>query len=300
MTATLAYALAERPVVMDGGLATLLETRGHDLTSAMWSARLLRDDPAQIRAAHLEYFRAGAEVAISSSYQASFEGFAKLGFDRAGVSELMLASVGLAREARDELSGDGKSRWIAASVGPYGATLADGSEYRGDYGLTIDQLREWHRPRLEVLLRAGADVLALETIPSTVEAQALLAEIAGTGHPVWLSLTIAGGHTRTGEPAAEVFELAADVPEVVAVGINCTDPLEVADLVRIASRASGKPVVVYPNSGEVWDGAARAWTGSPHFPDALVGSWVEAGARLIGGCCRVGPAEISRIASAIG
>lgn len=300
MTPSLAGMLAEKTVILDGGLATLLEARGHDLTSAMWSARLLRDDPAQIRAAHLEYFRSGAEVAISSSYQASFEGFAKLGLDRDGAAELMIASVRLAKEARDELAADGKSRWVAASVGPYGATLADGSEYRGDYGLSVDQLREWHRRRLAVLLRAGADVLALETIPSMVEAQALLAEIAGTGHPAWLSFTIADGRTRTGEPAAEVFELAADVPEVIAVGINCTDPLEVAELVRIASRASGKPVVVYPNSGELWDGAARGWTGSPHYPDALVGSWVEAGARLVGGCCRVGPAEISRIATAVG
>ncbi len=295
----LAAALAEHPVVLDGGLATLLEARGHDLTSSMWSARLLRDDPAEIRRAHREYFLCGADVAISSSYQASFDGFAGLGLDRAQAAALMVASITLAREARDDLAGDGRSRWVAASVGPYGATLADGSEYRGDYGLSVSELRDWHRPRLKVLLDAGADILALETIPSSAEATALVAEISGTGHPAWLSLTIAGGRTRTGEPAAAAFALAADVPEIIAVGVNCTDPLEVAALAQIAAESSGKPVVVYPNSGELWDGAARAWTGSPRFPDTLVNSWVAAGARLVGGCCRVGPTEISRIAAAV-
>ena len=194
---TLAQRMASGPVVLDGGLATLLEAHGHDLTSSLWSARLLLDDPDAITAAHREYYEAGAQVAITSSYQASFDGFAALGLDRAQAAELLRRSVALARAAAETAAG-ADQRWVAASVGPYGAALADGSEYRGDYGLSVAELRAWHRPRLEVLAGAGADVLAIETIPCLTEVQALLEELRGTGMPAWLSLTCAGGRTRAG------------------------------------------------------------------------------------------------------
>ncbi len=291
---TLAQELRHRPVVLDGGLATLLEAGGHDLSSELWSARLLREDPGAIEAAHREYFEAGAQVAISASYQASFEGFAALGLNVGEAAGLMRASVALARRARDAVRPDG---WVAASVGPYGAVLADGSEYRGDYGLSVTDLRRWHRPRLQVLLDAGADVLAVETVPCLAEAEAVLAEIAGTGHPAWLSLTCSDGRTRAGESVAEAFAMAAGVPEVIAVGVNCTAPGEVLELVRLA--AADQSVVVYPNSGQSWDAAARCWTGTAAFEVSMVRDWLAAGARLIGGCCRIGPPEVTAIAGVV-
>ena len=296
-TGTLAEAIATRPVVLDGGLATRLEARGNDLSSALWSARLVLDDPAEVVAAHRDFFAAGAEVATTASYQASFDGLAGIGLDRAAAADVMRRSVLLAARARDEATAeDSVPRWVAASIGPYGAALADGSEYRGDYNLTVDELRRWHRPRLAVLAGAGADVLALETIPCAAEAEALLAEIDGLGLPAWLSLTCAAGRTRAGEQVGSVFAMAADVVEVIAVGVNCCDAVEVADLVGAATEASGKPAVAYPNSGEGWDAAARSWTGSSSFDTGDVDSWVASGARLVGGCCRVGPSQITAIA----
>ena len=250
--------------MLDGGLATLLEAHGHDLTSALWSARLLLDDPGAITAAHREYFEAGAQVAITSSYQASFDGFAALGLDRARAADLLRRSVTLARDAAETAAGADR-RWVAASVGPYGAALADGSEYRGDYGLSVAELRAWHRPRLRVLAGAGADVLAIETIPCLAEVQALLEELRGTGMPAWLSLTCADGRTRAGESAAEAFAMAADVEEIIAVGVNCCAADEALDLVELAVRQSGKPGVVYPNSGERWDAVRRCWSGTSDF-----------------------------------
>jgi len=302
---TLAERLASGPVVLDGGLATLLEAHGHDLTSALWSARLLLDDPGAITAAHREYFEAGAQVAITSSYQASFDGFAALGLDRAAAADALRRSVALARTAADQAAAEGSDeaggagrRWVAASVGPYGAALADGSEYRGDYGLSVAELRAWHRPRLEVLAGAGADVLAIETIPCLAEVQALLEELRGTGMPAWLSLTCAHGRTRAGEPAAEAFAMAADVDEIIAVGVNCCDADEALGLVELAVRQSGKPAVVYPNSGERWDAVHRCWSGTSTFGPEHATEWITSGARLVGGCCRVGPEAISRLAAA--
>ena len=300
MTATLAQAIARGPVVLDGGLATRLEARGNDLSSALWSARLLADDPDEIVAAHADFFAAGAQVATSASYQASFDGFGALGMGGDEAAELMRRSVVLAARARDEAASDGAGlRWVAASVGPYGAVLADGSEYRGDYGMTVTELRAWHRPRLAVLADAGADVLACETIPCAAEAEALLAEIDGTGVPAWFSLTgtVHDGVplTRAGERLADVFAMAADVDEIVAVGVNCCDATDAAQLVTTAVTASGKPGVVYPNSGEGWDAEHRRWTGPGTFSPELVGAWAEAGAALIGGCCRVTPDAISAI-----
>jgi homocysteine S-methyltransferase len=291
---SLHHALAGRPVVLDGGLATLLEAHGHDLSSELWSARLLRDDPGAIEAAHREFFEAGAEVATTASYQASFEGFAARGIDADDARALMVRSVEVALRARDAARPDG---WVAASVGPYGAVLADGSEYRGDYGLTVDELRAFHRPRLEVLAAAGADVLAVETIPCLAEVEAVLAEIDGTGVSAWLSVTAAGDRTRAGEPLAEAFAMAADVAEVIAVGVNCLIPEDV--LAAVAAASATGPAVAYPNSGQGWDAVARSWTGESAFDPTLVRSWVEAGARLVGGCCRVGPAEIAAVAAAL-
>ena len=290
--------IRERAVVLDGGLATQLEAQGHDLGSDLWSARLLSDDPDEVVRAHRTFFEAGAEVAITASYQASFDGLAAAGYDRARAEDLLRASVELAARARDQLP-DGKPRWIAASVGPYGAALADGSEYHGNYGLDLGELRAWHRPRLAVLADSGADVLAVETIPSAIEAEALLLELAELDVDAWLSLTCAAGTTRGGEPVEPVYELAASVDQVLAVGVNCLDASEVADLTTRAAAASGKPVVAYPNSGEGWDSEARAWTGSSTFTTASTGRWLDAGARLIGGCCRVTPADIAALKNSL-
>ncbi len=292
---SLAEAMADGPVVLDGGLATLLEARGHDLSAGgLWSARLLRDDPAAIEAAHREFLEAGAQVVTTASYQASFEGFAAVGLDRDDTVRLLRRSVECARRARDAVA---PGAWVAASVGPYGAVLADGSEYRGDYALDVAALRAFHRPRLEVLVGTGADVLAVETIPCLAEVEAVLAELDGTGRPAWLSLTATGDRTRLGEPLAEAFAMAADVAEVVAVGVNCLAPQDVPTAVALAARVA--PAVAYPNSGQGWDARRRRWTGESAFRSDDVRSWVAAGARLVGGCCRVGPDDIRALARAV-
>ncbi len=284
--------------VADGGLATTLEARGHDLSDALWSARLLVDAPDEIRAVHAAFFRAGAVVVTTASYQASFEGFAARGIGREQTVQLLRRSVGLARSAREEMD-DGRVRWIAASIGPYGAALADGSEYRGRYGLSLAGLKRWHLPRLEVLAEAGADVLALETIPDIDEAEALAGLLDGSGVPAWLSYTIAGDRTRAGQPLREAFAIAAAVPEIVAVGVNCCAPQDVAAAITLARRVTGKPVIVYPNSGEGWDAGRRCWTGEAHFPASFAEEWAGLGAAVIGGCCRVLPAEIERLAEVV-
>ena len=294
MITPLPEALGFSPVVLDGGLATQLESQGHNLDSALWSARLLRDDPDAIMQAHLAYFTAGAQVATTASYQASLGGFARAGISRAEAEQLIRRSVRLAEQART-CQEDGKDRWIAGSVGPYGAALADGSEYRGDYNRSVDELRAWHRPRIALLAEAGVDILALETIPCLAEVEALLAEVDGSRQPCWLSITCTRDRTRAGEPAAAAFSLARDVEEIVAVGVNCIDPADAYPLVRSASEASGKPAVIYPNSGERWDSTARTWTGPKRWQPKDVTDWISGGARLVGGCCRVGPAEIRAI-----
>ena len=289
--------LQDTVLIADGGLATELEARGHDLSDDLWSARLLMDAPEDIVAVHQAFFAAGAGIATTASYQASFDGFAERGINRTDTERLLRLSVELARTARSRA---GRQGWVAASVGPYGATLAGGEEYRGRYGLTVAQLRDWHRPRLEILADAGADILALETVPDIDEAEALVDLVRGTGVPTWLSYTIAGEQTRAGQPLAQAFAVAAGVPEIVAVGVNCCAPDDVLHATRVAHEVTGKPVVVYPNSGEQWDGPRRVWTGQAGFSAALASSWVQAGARIVGGCCRIRPADITAMASSIG
>lgn len=295
---SLATALLGPPIVLDGGLATRLEARGHDLSTDLWSARLLAENPDEVTAAHRDFFEAGAQVATTASYQVSYEGLAAVGIDAAGTARLLALSVELARRAADETPG-ADQRWVAASVGPYGASLADGSEYTGDYGLTVAQLRAWHRPRLAALIAAGPDVLALETVPCLAEVEALLAEVSGTAVPSWLSLTNQGPVTRRGESLGEAFALAREVPEIIAVGVNCCSAVGLESILADAVASSGKPAVAYPNSGEGWDGPRRTWTGEPAFDPAAAPGWVRAGAALVGGCCRVTPADIADVRAAL-
>lgn len=276
--------LSRRPVVLDGGLGTLLEARGNDVTSALWSARVLRDDPAEVRAAHAAFVDAGAEVVITASYQLGFGG----DIPDAEVEALLRRSVSLAREAGDAV--------VAASVGPVGALRADGSEYTGDYGLTVDELRMAHRRRLEVLADAGADLLAVETIPSPLEVEAVLLELAALDIPAFVSLSAdSTGFSAPGSLAA-TLRTAASVRSVVAVGVNCCAPGSVPGAL---AGAPDVPLVAYPNTGETWDAATRTWRGgaAPLADDAP--AWVSAGARLVGGCCRSMPADIAAITAAV-
>jgi len=294
----LAEALASGTLVLDGGMSNQLAAAGHDLSDELWSARLLADAPEAITEAHLAYFEAGADVAITASYQATFEGFARRGIDRDRAAGLLALSVESAREAA-RLARASRPLWVAASIGPYGAMLADGSEYRGRYGLTVAELERFHRPRMEALAAARPDVLALETVPDTDEAEALLRALRGLGVPAWLSYSAAGDRTRAGQRLEDAFALAAGADEVIAVGVNCCTPEDADHAVALAARVTGKPVVVYPNSGERWDAGARGWTGRPTFSTARVTRWQESGARLIGGCCRVGPETIRSVAEVI-
>ena len=292
------------PLVLDGGLASELERAGADLSDELWSARLLLEDPDLIRRVHRAYVEAGADVAISASYQASFEGFARRGIDREGAARLMRQSVELAREAA-EGSPTERRTLVAASVGPYGAVLADGSEYDGRYGLTVDELAAFHEPRLDVLLDAGADLLAVETIPSVVEAEAIvrLLDAREGAALAWVTFGCRDDeHLNDGTPIARAAELAASSPAVMAVGVNCTPPRFVVGLLhRIRERLPDVPLVAYPNLGSTWDPVAHAWRAEGPRPDFGAGanSWLSEGATAIGGCCGTGPQDIRAVAAVL-
>jgi homocysteine S-methyltransferase len=286
-------------VVLDGGLATELESRGHDLSDELWSARLLIDAPEEIAAAHLAFFRAGAQIATTASYQASFAGFRARGIERGEAVRLLRRSVELAKSARDRLPGRQRPRWVAASAGPYGAVLADGSEYRGRYGLSVRELTAFHRPRLAVLADAEPDVLALETVPDADEGAALVTAVAGLGIPAWLSYTISGKRTRAGQSLTDAFAVAAGDDAIVVVGVNCCAPADVPFAIATAREVTGKPVIVYPNSGEGWNAQQHEWAGPAQFSAAQARQWFADGARIIGGCCRVRPADIAALTRAL-
>jgi homocysteine S-methyltransferase len=299
-------------LVLDGGLATQLEAQGNDLSDRLWSARLLVEDPEQIVEAHLAYYRAGARVAITASYQASFAGFARRGIGHDEAARLLRLSVALAGDARDRFRAERREAgepdpgplFVAASVGPYGAAQADGSEYRGRYGLTIDQLASFHRERLAVLAGTDADLLAIETIPELEEAVALVGLLDEMpGSRAWVSFSCGSElHIRSGAPIEDAVVAVEGSPSVIAIGVNCTAPEHVEGLVRRIRTVTAKPIVAYPNSGEGWNPIGRHWIGAPG-PTVDRGAalrWVEAGASLIGGCCRVTPAQIAGLAGALG
>ena len=294
-------------LVIDGALATELERRGCDLKDDLWSARILLEQPEIIKQVHSDYFKAGADCAITASYQATIEGFAKRGLSEKESIDLIQKSVKLAIQARDEFwadSGDRKGRsrpFVAASVGPYGAFLADGSEYRGQYGLSEKELIDFHRPRMKALVEAGADILACETIPCLIEGQALaklLEEFPNIA--AWFSFSGRDErHISEGQAFADCVKQLEDHPQVAAIGINCTSPKYIPSLIREATKVTKKPVLVYPNSGETYNSEKNDWNGDPVVDSfgEQAREWYEAGARMIGGCCRTTPEDIRVIAS---
>lgn len=294
-------------LVIDGALATELENRGYDLKDDLWSAKILLEQPEAIRKLHYDYFKAGADCAITASYQATIEGFTKRGLSEKEAVALLQKSVRLAIEARDEFWADEANRvdrfkpFVAASIGPYGAYLADGSEYRGNYGLSEQQLMDFHRPRMKALIEAGAEMLACETIPCLIEAQALVRLLDEfQSIPAWISFSCRDEiHVNEGQRLEECVRLVEGNPFVAAVGVNCTSPNYVPSLIREARKATAKPVLVYPNSGETYDAHMNDWDGNPVYESfgEEAQEWYKAGARLIGGCCRTTPQDIQDIAS---
>ncbi|MFN8439973.1 MAG: homocysteine S-methyltransferase [Caldilineaceae bacterium] len=297
----------KRPLILDGALATELERRGANLNDPLWSAKVLIENPEMIRQLHLDYFRAGADITTSATYQATFAGFARRGLDHVQATQLMQLSVQLALEARaifqsetNQIDETGALPLVAASVGPYGAFLANGAEYTGEYGLTFEELKTFHRERMAVLVASGADLLACETIPSLAEGRALLELL--TEFPMaraWLSFSCKdGAYVCHGETMAECATLANGNPQILAIGVNCTAPEHIESLVRIAKATTDKPIVVYPNRGEGYDPVQKCWLpGSESLsPLETARRAYTAGARLIGGCCRTTPEDIREIA----
>lgn len=287
-------------VVLDGGLSTALEQQGVDLTSALWTARLLAEDPAQILEAHRAFYAAGAQVATTATYQASIDGFVGAGYDADTARRLIGRSVSLAQEARDELADTRPGLLVAASVGPYGAFLADGSEYRGNYGVSRAQLREFHAPRLQLLADSAPDLFAVETIPDADEAEVLVELLDDIGVPAWFSYSVSGPATCAGQPLAEAYAILADSSRIIAAGVNCSDQDDVLTAVETAVAVTGLPAVAYPNRGGSWDSENKAWSYGAALDLDLVESWVAAGARYVGGCCGTGPADIAVLARRVG
>lgn len=305
---TTLYSNSQFPIIIDGALATEMERRGADLHDSLWSARYLVEQPDLIRDVHLDYLNAGARVIITASYQASIPGFMARGMTYQQSAELIGLSVDVAKDARQ--------RWathhpdatyhplIAGSIGPYGAYTADGGEYRGRYGLTDAELREFHRPRLEILRTRGVDLFACETIPDLDEAIVLAELIAEyPGATAWMSFSCPNDQTTwAGQALVDVATAMRRYPHIIAVGANCTAPQYMPGIIATFRQAGHAHVVVYPNSGEVYNAADNQWYGTATCDDyvAAAQTWIAAGATIIGGCCRTNPETIAALVARFG
>ncbi|CEI82033.1 MULTISPECIES: homocysteine S-methyltransferase [Oceanobacillus] len=290
-------------LILDGALATELEKLDCDLEDPLWSARVLLDEPEKIRKVHYAYFEAGADIAITASYQASIDGFKKRGISEADARALMKKTVELAQQAREDYWMEKKEAFrpyplIAGSVGPYGAYLADGSEYIGNYGVSDSFLYEFHKPRIEALVEAGADLLAVETIPSLQEARVIcdvLKEFPDIS--AWMTFSLRDAvHISEGTSLKECAEVLNACSQIAAVGVNCVTTEFVSDAVQALHASTQKPIIIYPNSGEHYNPETKTWNGDNDVHmDAAAADWAKKGAKIIGGCCRTGPEDIRGI-----
>ena len=290
------------PLILDGGLSNVLEEFGCDLNHRLWSARLLIDEPELILRAHLTYLEAGANLISSAGYQASLEGFIKTGLSPLEAERLILRSVELAEEARDiylRNNNTEKKIYIAASMGPYGAILADGSEYRGHYAISEKALKDFHAKIIELLATSNADFFGFETIPSMPEVKVLSELLSRFTKPSWISFSCKDElHLNDGNKISEAAKLLANNTSVFAIGVNCTSPKYISGIIEVLKQSvPEKKIIVYPNSGEVYHVQSKSWLGvsDPFSFEKMAQEWREKGADIIGGCCRIGPEHIQRI-----
>ncbi len=292
-------------IVMDGPMGTELERRGYNVNDRLWSAKILRDDPAAIRRIHYDYCAAGADILTCASYQASVKGLCEAGCSQARAEELIALSLRLVQEAREswwEEGGRLSGRPLplaAGDIGPYGAYLSDASEYTGAYRLSRSEYREFHLPRMRILQETGAEIFAVETMPRLDEALVCAELLEEMGADYWISFTFRDeSHICEGRPVSEVTAALRDLPHLKAVGVNCTPPEYVRGIVRRLRAGTDLPICVYPNSGEIYDGVTKTWHGVPGAQtfDGMARGWYAEGARLIGGCCRTTPDDIRTIA----
>jgi homocysteine S-methyltransferase len=293
-----------RPVLIDGGLATQCEAMGYNIAGDLWSAVLLQSNPRAIVDAHRAYMDAGADIIATASYQASRSGFMAVGLSAENADDLIVSSINLAAKAREEFLSDNPETdripLVAASIGPFGATLHDASEYTGKYDITEEELCDFHRSRIELLDRSGVDLLACETIPSYEEAR-VLAEVLGKAtSPAWVSFSCRDEeHISDGTPIADAAALFEGHSRVFAVGVNCISPELVLPIIaKLKSSVPHKAIIVYPNSGEIYHVEDNSWSGTVTDLqcERSAQEWVDAGAQLVGGCCRIGPSQIKAMA----
>ena len=294
------------PLLLDGGLSNELERQGCNLNQKLWSAKLLESNPEAIILAHLSYLESGAQCIITSSYQATLPGFMAIGYDKPSASGLILKSVQLAEEARSRFllqNPHASKPLIAASIGPYGAYLADGSEYRGDYVISDQELTDFHEPRINLLDHSTADILACETIPGFQEAKVLSEILENVKKPAWISFSCKDGkHISDGTPIEQCAAYFAHHPTVFAIGVNCTSPEFISALIRsIKTKSGNKKIVVYPNSGAVYHAESKTWSGLSDLSscEVMAKEWMDLGADIIGGCCGIGPEQIKAMSKII-
>ena len=297
-------------IILDGALGTELERLGYDVSGKLWSAQYLLDQPQIIQDVHESYVRAGSDIITTSSYQASIPAFIEAGLTPEKAYDLLKETVFLARKAIENvwqaLSPEEKNQrpypLVAGSIGPYAAYLADGSEYTGDYQLSEEEFRDFHRPRIQALLEAGSDLLAIETIPNGAEAAAILRLLAEEfpQNEAYLSFVAQSENAISdGTKIEELGNLAQESPQVLAVGFNCTAPHLIALLLDALGQVCNKPLLTYPNSGETYNGLTKTWHDDPEQERSLLENsklWQNQGVRLFGGCCRTRPEDIAQLA----
>lgn len=294
-------------IILDGGLASELEKNGYVLDNLLWSASVLAESPGAVSEIHTAYLNAGADIITTASYQATIPGLMKGGYSFGEAGEIISSSVKIARESvslfMDSENYDFSMPLplVAGSAGSYGAYLADGSEYRGDFTLSSGEYKEFHRGRLEILIESGADIIAFETVPSYDEALAIADLMDEYGDvEYWISFTARDGKSIScGRLFADCLEFLKGRKNLAAAGINCSDPSLFTSLLESGRGFAEKPFIVYPNSGEMYSTSDHHWHGDSRASSlgAYAREWNLLGAGIIGGCCRTGPADTSTLVS---
>ncbi|MGV2875897.1 homocysteine S-methyltransferase [Macrococcus capreoli] len=282
--------------LLDGGFGTTVEAYGYDVKHELWSTHLIKEHPEAILKVHQAFVNNGAEIILTNTYQGAVQSFLNTGYTEREAEGYLQAAVELAHQSVSS------NVLVAASLGPYGAMLGNGSEYTGAYQVRQSDYIEYHMQRLNILIEAGIRVFAFETIPNIEEVKAVKALLED--YPdieAWLSVTLKdSAHLSDGTPIEEVIEVVNGIDNVHAFGVNCTSVKVIDGAVERLLALSEKAIILYPNGGRKYDAVEKVWIDQDDISliEATV-KWKQLGVKIIGGCCQVGPEEIGALSAVL-
>ena len=287
--------MSKKIKLLDGSMSFPMEQLGYNLKNKLWTGKALINNPDLIKDIHKGYIDAGADFISTSTYQISFDRLKNMGYQSEEIKKIFQKSVDIVKDAIEE-SKLKKEIKIVGSFGPYASYDPEASEYIGEYDSTDIEIKKFHLNNIRIIEETDLDIILYETIPCLREIKILSEALSHSTKEIWISITCNEEmEFRDGSSFKDACEIISKIEKITTMGINCFSPLLVKKAIDLLKKYSNKKILIYPNSGEIYNPKERFWTGNNEFNNSMIKNWLSLYPDIIGGCCRIGYDDIKKM-----